>query len=360
MSIRIVALGSTTRRNRIGRTYSLWLTARAANIPFLYIGVDDGPIWEPLRDNEAFLADVRTAADVADLERQVARELDPDTVLLVCKPRPEILRVALRLERFAPVLVDVDDPELLDPWIDNSLLLRVKRVLRTGPSKFRFGWARRVVAKMDVIASSPSLQERYGGIVVPHVREDDALPRARDGSERQFRVGFVGTPRNHKGVPQLRAAVALLAQQRDVRLCITAPRPEDAQPWEEWVGYTTMEGGRRVLAESDAVAIVSQPGIWGELQFPVKLVDAMLAEVPVVITPRGPLLWAMGGTGVVVSDGSVDEIVSALTRLADDPAFARELAVAARQRALGMFTPAAVAPHFREAVERVYIKRTRT
>lgn len=121
-----------------------------------------------------------------------------------------------------------------------------------------------------------------------------------------------------------------------------------------------MEGGRRVLAESDAVAIVSQPGIWGELQFPVKLVDAMLAEVPVVITPRGPLLWAMGGTGVVVSDGSVDEIVSALTRLADDPAFARELAVAARQRALGMFTPAAVAPHFREAVERVYIKRTRT
>jgi glycosyltransferase involved in cell wall biosynthesis len=359
MSIRIVALGSTTRRNRIGRTYSLWLTARAANIPFLYIGIDDGPIWEPLRDNEAFLADVRTASDVADLEQQVARELGPDTVLLVCKPRPEILRVALKLERSAPVLVDVDDPELLDPWIDNSLILRLKRVLRTGPSKFRFGWARRVVAKMDIITSSPSLQERYGGVVVPHVREDEAHPRTRDGSDGQFRVGFVGTPRNHKGVPQLRAAVAVLAQQRDVRLCITAPPPEDAQPWEEWIGYTSLEGGRRVLDGSDAVALVSQPGIWGELQFPVKLVDAMLGELPVVITPRAPLLWAMGGTGLVVADGSVDEIVSALARLADDPDFARELARAARQRALGMFTPAAAAPHLREAVERVHAKRTR-
>ena len=121
-----------------------------------------------------------------------------------------------------------------------------------------------------------------------------------------------------------------------------------------------MEGGRRVLAGSDAVAILSQPGIWGELQFPVKLVDAMLGSMPVIITPRASLLWAMGGTGVVVPDGSVDEIVAALTRLADDTAFARELGAAARQRALGMFTPAAAAPHFREAVERVHVKRTRT
>jgi hypothetical protein len=53
-------------------------------------------------------------------------------------------------------------------------------------------------------------------------------------------------------------------------------------------------------------------------------------------------------------------MVAATTRLAHEPAFAREQAAAARQRALGMFTPAAAAPHFRQAVEHVHSKRTRT
>ena len=78
--------------------------------------------------------------------RRLRHELGPETTVLVCKPRPELLRLARAVEDAAPVIVDVDDPELLDPWGDASMLVRAKRVARNGRAPYRFGWARPRVA----------------------------------------------------------------------------------------------------------------------------------------------------------------------------------------------------------------------
>ncbi len=186
MRSRVVALGSTTGKNRVGRVYSLWLTAREAGLDFTYLTVADGPLWEPLRDHEEFLACVHTEPDLAGLERRLRRELGPETTVLVCKPRPELLRLARAVEDVVPVIVDVDDPELLDPWGDASMLVRAKRVARNGRAPYRFGWARRALRSMRVITSNPLLQELYGGHVVPHVRADGACARAtRPGNRRR-------------------------------------------------------------------------------------------------------------------------------------------------------------------------------
>ena len=106
----VIAVGSTTQRNRIGRVFSLWLTARAAGLRFQYIGIDDGPVWEPLREDAEFLADVRTGQDLADVERQVVAASGADSIVFVCKPRPELLRLGEKLARSQPVIVDIDDP----------------------------------------------------------------------------------------------------------------------------------------------------------------------------------------------------------------------------------------------------------
>jgi glycosyltransferase involved in cell wall biosynthesis len=357
---RLIAIGSTTRRNRIGRAFSLWLTAREAGLPFRYIGIDDGPLWEPLREHEEFRADVRVASGIPDLERQVAAETGPDAVLMICKPRPELLSLGRRLGRSVPVIVDIDDPELEVGWGTTKLRSRAALVARYGPSRFRFGWARRVVKRMNVITSSPVLQSRYGGEVVPHVREAIPPSSVREPDAAPFTVGFIGTPRSYKGIEEVRAAVAELATEREVRVCITASPPGDALPWEEWVGATSLQAGIRLLDSCDAVAIVSQPGPWGDLQVPVKLIDAMHASVPAVITPRPPLLWAAGGACVVVPDGCVSEISKALRLIADDCSLAQALRSAARRRALSTFTPAAAAPQLLAAIDHAGADHRRT
>jgi glycosyltransferase involved in cell wall biosynthesis len=351
MGSQVVAIGSTTRRNRIGRVFSLWMTAREAGLDFGYIGIDDGPLWEPLRKHSEFRTHVRVATDVADLERQAAAALSPGSVLVVCKPRPELLRLTRRLPRSVPVLVDVDDPELEEPWGSAKLRNKIALVIRYGPSRFRFGWARRSVRKMHVITSNPNLQAMYGGEVVPHVRSPLSSP-SRKSDDNLFRIGFIGTPRPHKGIPEVRTAVAALATERPVRLCVTAPPPDDAEPWEEWVGQTSLQDGLSLLATCNAVAIASRPGPWGDLQVPVKLIDAMHAGVPAVITPRQPLLWAAEDSAVVVPDACPSAITDAFRLLADDPDLARTLGSAGARRALRVFTPRAAAPKLLAAIGR--------
>jgi glycosyltransferase involved in cell wall biosynthesis len=350
---RLIAIGSTTRRNRIGRAFSLWMTAREAGLRFRYIGIDDGPLWAPLRDHEEFRSDVRVARDMADMERQVAAEVGPDSVLMVCKPRPELLPLSLKLAASVPVLVDIDDPELEVGWGATKLRSRAALVARYGPSRFRFGWARNAVKRMHVITSNPALQSLYGGEVVPHVREamPPRTPNDPDATP-SFKVGFIGTPRAYKGIDELRAAIRELATEREVRLCITAPPPDDARPWEDWVGATSMEQGLRLLDGCNAAAVVSRPGPWGDLQVPVKLIDAMHAAVPTVITPRLPLLWAAGGSSVVVPDGCSVEIGNAFKLIANDTGLAKALGAAAQRRAREAFTSTAAAPHLLTAIDR--------
>ena len=352
MRSQIIALGSTTRRNRIGRAFSLWMTARAAGLRFRYIGIDDGPLWEPLRGHDDFRSDFRVATDIADLERQTAAEVGPDSVLVVCKPRPELLRLSRTMARSVPVIVDIDDPELEVGWGATRLRSRAALIARYGPSRFRFGWARRTVRRMNVITGNPILQARYGGEIVPHVREVISPPNPPDRDAAPFTVGFIGTPRPYKGIDDVRTAIAELATDQEVRLRITAPPPDDTQPWEDWVGATSIEQGLRLLSACDAVAIVSHPGAWGDLQVPVKLIDAMHASVPAVITPRPPLLWAAGGACVVVPDGRVSKISDAFRLIAGDADLAMALGTAARRRARSMFTPATAAPHLLAAIDR--------
>ncbi len=347
---RIVALGSTRRKNRIGRAFSLWLTAREAGIPFTYFCVDDGPIWEPLRDHDDFLSDVRTVRDHNELERAVKEAATPGAVLLVCKPRPELLRLAMRLHVDMPVIVDIDDPELLDPWQGSPLMLRAKRIIRQGPSQFRFGWARRAVRQLHVITSNPLLQDIYGGVVVPHVREVTGPATRARVQPGPFTIGFIGTPRDHKGLDEIRAATEQLARTRSVRLCVTAPAPADAYDWEEWLGETSLTEGRKLLEQCDAVPIVSRAGVWGDLQLPVKLIDAMAAGVPAVITGRAPLLWATGGAALVVRDDSVSDIRDAFALLADDHVLASAVADAASRRARELFSPAAASINLEHAI----------
>jgi glycosyltransferase involved in cell wall biosynthesis len=74
--------------------------------------------------------------------------------------------------------------------------------------------------------------------------------------------------------------------------------------------------------------------------FPLSIVEAMLAGLPVVATRVGSVaeLVADGRTGLVLERDDVDGLVDALTRLRDDPALRSRFGAAGRERALEEYT----------------------
>ena len=104
------------------------------------------------------------------------------------------------------------------------------------------------------------------------------------------------------------------------------------------------------LAALDLIAIPSRdvPGAWG--QIPAKLFDAMAMAKPVVVTDINDMAHVLGEGGRVVPPGDPAALRAALQDLARDPARARALGLAGRERLVERFSYAAGRRVLREAV----------
>jgi glycosyltransferase involved in cell wall biosynthesis len=89
--------------------------------------------------------------------------------------------------------------------------------------------------------------------------------------------------------------------------------------------------------------------------FPLAIVEAMLAEVPVVATDVGSVPEAVqaGVTGLTVQPGRADELARAISALLEDREHARELGRNARRLALERFTARAMADRYVELYDRL-------
>jgi glycosyltransferase involved in cell wall biosynthesis len=81
---------------------------------------------------------------------------------------------------------------------------------------------------------------------------------------------------------------------------------------------------------------------WKE-QFGRILVEAMACGVPVVGSDSGEIPHVIGDAGLIVPEGDVDALSSALVRLHDDPELCAELGRRGRERVMACFTNARVA-----------------
>src|SRR5262249_49116127 len=94
------------------------------------------------------------------------------------------------------------------------------------------------------------------------------------------------------------------------------------------------------------------PSRSGTESFPLSVVEAMLAGLPVVATDVGSVTEAVrdGETGLIVPVDRPEKLAAALRRLLDDPGLRREMGSRGRQRALERFTAERMASSF----ERLY------
>ena len=300
---------------------------------------------------------------------ELARLADGD-VLLASKPRPTSFGVALlaRRQRRRPLLLDIDDWEL-GFFYRSGLWGRVGRALNLGnPNGLPWTWAmERLVGRADAVTvASRFLERRFGGTLVPHVRDTEAWDPARfDRAAGRAALGvgdgkvvmFLGTPRGHKGVDDLVDAMAGVSTARLVIVGAERDHPS-ARRWAERPGVivrgpVAFDDVPRYLAAADVVAVPQRATTDTLGQVPAKLFDAMAMARPIVSTSVSMIPEVLEGCGMLVPPGEPRALRAVLEALLADPDRARELGRRARARCVERYSFASARSVLIPLVERL-------
>ena len=337
-------------------------------------------IWKPLRGCSRVKIKHVPGAYFPEYFRTMkamAEHVEGD-VLYVSKPRLPSLELAIlaKLERNRPIILDIDDHELSFFSIREPLSLEELRAERNNLDvdvPFGEAWTRHcetLIPLVDQITvSNEALKGRYGGIVLPHVRDEcefdpTIYPREKIRRELGFVpedrvILFAGTPRKHKGLSRL--IVALRELDRPAYKLLVVGSPADSAvtrllrhvdpsratlvpdvPYSELPGY---------LCAADLVPLLQdETDPASAFQMPAKFTDALAMSIPVVGSNVPPLVDA-------ANDGLVELLGNATPAQKIDEIFSnyavhKKRANENRENFLGKFSYASNLPKIKQVVER--------
>ena len=323
----IAVLAWDVGHNPYGRAYllaeALSRQYRVVLIGFRFSRYGDD-VWKPLR-GAPIEPVVLPGNDFPEFQQQLeslAARIDPD-VVIACKARLPTVQLGLMLKalRNRPLIVDVDDYEpsfFGDQGAIESVADLPAEALRVPHEEAWTRYAENLLPFADaLLVSNPALQSKFGGVVVPHARDEVVFDANRaDGAETRRRLGlesqsrlvfFVGTPRPHKGLLELLAAIDQ-SGVADCRLVVVGTPPDRT-----FGQALASAGGDRLamlpdqsfdalpglLAAADLVCLLQdRDSPISEFQLPAKVVDALAMGVPVLAT-RAPPLEGLIAAGLV-------------------------------------------------------------
>ena len=308
----------------------VWRPARESPIPYRSL---------PGARYPRFAARVRALVDLVDGD-----------LIYASKPLATSLGLALRARalRPRPLLLDIDDWEV-GFFYRSGAWGRLGRFLNVGnPNGLPWTWMmERLVRRADAITvANRFLERRFGGTLLPHVRDTDAWNPARyDRAAARARLGvgddkvvmFLGTPRGHKGVDDLVEAVGSLGRGVVLALVGVDPARSGAPRWSapshvRVTGEIPFDEVPRHLVAADVVAVPQRDTTDTIGQVPAKLFDAMALGRPIVSTSVSMIPEILEGCGLVVAPGDVSALAGAIKRLLDNPGEAAALGRRARKR----------------------------
>ncbi len=340
--------------NCLGRTYLLaQVLSRRHQVEILgpSFGAKGREIWGPCASGEFEYFSVPGGKLPGFLKsmRQLRQKISGD-VIYACKPRLPSFGVALRAKRSrgVPVILDIDDEEMA--FFTERDWRRKRKLLRNPLGPLYSRWMAKRIPEADAITTvSRTLQQRYGGVLVPHGRDpqwldagrfDRAALRSQHGLSDKKVVMFLGTARPHKGLEDLVAAGQRL-DRPDLLLFFVG---KGAQPdyeqslsdqagemlrWHEEIPFSRVP---EFLVMADAVVIPQRENPGTEGQIPAKLMDAMAMARPIVATRVSDLPEILENCGYLANPGDPASLAAALKQVFDDPEAARQRGERARER----------------------------
>jgi len=308
-------------------------------------------VWMPARDGSIAQRSVSAGRYPGFAQRipSLLALVDGD-ILVASKPRPTSFGLGLlaRARRRRPLVLDIDDWEV-GFFSRSGLWGRAGRALNfANPNGLPWTWlVEKLVSRADAVTvASRFLERRFGGTLLPHVRDTEAWDPARyDRAAARARLGvgaskvvmFLGTPRGHKGVDDLIEAVGSLGPDVVLALVGVDPARSGAPRWSasahvRVTGEIPFDDVPRYLVAADVVAVPQRATTDTIGQVPAKLFDAMALGRPIVSTSVSMIPEILQGCGIVVEPGDVSALAGAIKRLLDNADEAATLGRRARER----------------------------
>jgi len=308
-------------------------------------------VWMPAREGAIAQRSVKAGRYPGFAQRipSLLKLVDGD-VLIASKPRPTSFGLGLlaRARRKRPLVLDIDDWEV-GFFSRSGAWGRTGRALNlANPNGLPWTWlVEKLVSLADAITvASRFLERRFGGTLLPHVRDTEAWDPARyDRNATRARLGvgdskvvmFLGTPRGHKGVDDLVEAVGALGPGVVLALVGVDPARSGAPRWSaashvRVTGEIPFDDVPRYLVAADVVAVPQRATTDTVGQVPAKLFDAMALGRPIVSTSVSMIPEILEGCGIVVEPGDVSALAGAIKHLLDNADEAATLGRRARER----------------------------
>jgi len=354
---KISILSHNLSENCLGRAYIL-AKVLANEFEVEIIGpVQKSGIWVPVR-NDIFIV-------YKQIENfnpfTVLKAIDGDIIYAI-KPLFTSFGFGLlcKILKHKKIIIDIDDWEV-GFYKNYSLPGRIVNVFRFWDfNNFLFTWImEKMIPFADFVTVSNSfLQNKFGGVIIPHFRDTEAFDPSKFNREISRKnlnieqdkkvVMFLGTVRKHKGIDTLISTFDSL-KRNDVILALVGVDDAAAKelPQRNYLrvfGPQPFEKIPEFLAVADVVAIIQkQSSLSNQGQLPAKLFDAMSMGKPVISTNISDIPAVLDGCGIIIND-NVDELIKAINSILENPEYARKLGVAARQRCIEKYSYEAIRP----------------
>jgi glycosyltransferase involved in cell wall biosynthesis len=225
-----------------------------------------------------------------------------------------------------------------------------------------------------VMVSSRFLQNRFDGTLVPHCRDTSILDPKRFDSEATKEAWglkgktvlmFLGTPRPHKGIDDLRMALEKIDDPEAYLLIVGADDPALVSgakwtavrervkvfpkiPWENFPEY---------LAAADIILVPQRHTTDSIGQIPARLFDAMAMGKPIVATRVSDIPEVLGDCGYLVGPNNPTQLANAMQYILDHPEEAQRRGQDARERCKRLYDIKVMEVRLRELIETVASRR---
>ncbi|NNE57221.1 MAG: glycosyltransferase [Hellea sp.] len=237
-------------------------------------------------------------------------------LVVACKPRAPSLALAALIKKNSncPMIMDIDDLELSfadeeTPIAEKDFASVRTEALRLPYQSTAIRYCEGLTGEADsLIVSNIALRERYGGHMIRHARDertfdpsfyDRNLARKKlDLKPSEFALMFVGTPRPHKGIYTVAAALDEMNDKRFVLNIVGDINYPDMRKKLE--GYSNARINffpdcsfadlPLYLMAADAVPLMQDwESLITQYQIPAKISDATAFGLPVIATEVPPL-----------------------------------------------------------------------
>jgi glycosyltransferase involved in cell wall biosynthesis len=185
-----------------------------------------------------------------------------------------------------------------------------------------------------------------------HAADDDDPLRRDLGLAGKKVVLFLGSPRPHKGVEDVIAALDALSDPGIAFLVVGSDERLPSRPYITVTGPQPFSKLPRLLALADVVVLAQRRNRIGAAQLPAKVFDAMATARAVIATRVSDLPEVLEGCGVIVEPDNIVELANAIAQLLANPEERTRLGGRARQRFIERFSEDVVAPKLESVIDR--------